>query len=93
MFAAAKALLRRYERGADLSGALARAGERIAAKYRADARSRSGFVPAVEVRLSGDALEVRAPEYSLEIGREKGQPAEWAAIVAEETRRTLAGGR
>jgi hypothetical protein len=61
------------------------AAERIEAKLKADATSRIGKVPdGISVTATATGISVDAPEWVLAKAQEKGQPAEWRAIVQEE---------
>lgn len=69
--------------------ALQAAAPRIQAKLRADAKRGNLDGPIVAVATPA-GVEVTAPAWVQDKARELGQPAEWGAIVADETRRALA---
>lgn len=69
--------------------ALAAAAPRIGAKLRADAK-RGNLDGPIDAVATPSGIQVTAPEWVQEKARELGQPAEWGAILADETRRALA---
>lgn len=89
MFDALRKRLKDIESAADR--AKPRAARRIAAKLRSDAKSRIGKVPPIEVQVTGAGIAVSAPDFVIEKAKEKGQPAEWADILAEEIRDAAKG--
>lgn len=91
---------RRLREILDASGEIKRrAAPRVQARLRQDATTRRGNVPSfgkmgnvpivAEVRPEG--IYVNGPEWVMEKAQEKGQPADWAEIVIEETRDVLGG--
>ena len=82
MFESTKARLEELSRGVPLR-AYAEIAREVESQYRADATGHTGYVPPVSVEVSSAGLTVRAPEWSLELAREKGQPEKWLGIVGE----------
>jgi hypothetical protein len=91
MMEALRIRLEALERAPSL--ALQRAAVRIQAKLRTDATRRSGKVPSgITASATDSAVDVSAPDWVLRIAEEKGEPDEWADIVAEEVRAAMIGG-
>ena len=71
--------------GDETTAALERAARRIQEKLRTDATSRIGKVPdGISVTVYNGALKVNAPDWVMLKAQERGQPAAWQAIIAEE---------
>lgn len=91
MFAALRDRMRQIEEAP--RAALVRAAARIEAKLLADAQGkRSAPPPGISVRATPSGIVVTAPAWVMKKARELGQPAEWAAIEAEELRAELRRG-
>ena len=69
--------------------ALQAAAPRIQAKLRADAK-RGNLDGPILATATPSGIQITAPAWVQDKARELGQPAEWGAILADETRRALA---
>lgn len=66
------------------------AAPRIEAKLRRDAK-RGNLDGPITATATPDGVVVTAPAWVQDKARELGQPAEWAAILADESRRAMGG--